>query len=619
MPRARRQRPETTSAPQSAPDLLALSERALRVELRRAEMIHQISEARYSAQVLEGIRNDQQRVKTLHEAWTPEFVREDSDGAWIMLSSGSKISTDSKDLTGIPGVVSDLRIVRRQSYLAWRLNPHARGVLRNVVKYTMGRGFQIDFQDTNRGQWADAAKTKIRVTSNERLKPGSRTGEIDKLVVQLIWNDFVKRNTWRARVKEMVLRTIRDGEVFVRRFPRTPTPGRIALRFIEPSHVQSIEQNGKWVDADGVRGSVGQEYDTIIRDGIEFLRDDIELVVRYHVKYPFAVESEKVDAKDILHIKCLADIADLRGIPMLEVVFQSLTNYQQWQEYRVVLNKVRTAVALVRKIEKGTTTEAANIIAGRLPARSAPEGRDPQTTSGRREAMFRAGTVLTPGPGVSYEFTSPRLEARDAGEDGRRILLSVGAGVGQPEMLVTSSWENANYSSSAAAIDAVLREWEDWQDFFEPHIEQIVEWVLSEAVNDLDGVPDDLDTSVVVQWPTIRQQDDEKSTNRREKLHQASVLSKRTWAAQEGLVYDDELENMEEDGENEMTDAVSNTRGESDRENDDDKIQEAHKALLALDELREEAEQGRISPALVDVLESTLRVAAVRVAESARA
>lgn len=520
--------------------------RELREEAKRAELELSIQEARYSSRLLESVL-----PKRLHEAAVDSNQVVEDEPGWIMLSSAGKIAAESKDLTGF-GVVANLRILRQQCYRAWRFNPHARGILRNLVKFVIGREFKVDFQDQQRGKWSSRDQSKLVKTGDG--PPPRDQRNIDKPLTQLVWNDFTRRASFLTRAKELVLRTFRDGECFVRRFPTGP--GRVTIRFIEPDHIQApYDQRGK-AEVINARGEK-EEKDVVIREGIEYLVDDVETVVAYHVKYPLATTTERVDAVDIIHVKCLADTNDLRGIPVLEPILKTLTDYQQWQEYRVVLNKVRTAVALVRKIDSGTSTQAANLIAGRLPARAAPENREPQTTSGRREAMPKAGTILTPGPGVSYEFTSPRLEARDAGEDGRRIMLSAAAGVGMPEMIVTGDWSNNNYASSAEAIATVTREWEDWQDFFTPVFERIIDWVLSAAIDGL-GLPEETDRTVELQWPTIMRKDSDKETQRREKLFAGGVLSRRTWAAQEGLVFDDERENMAED-EDESTNVTGDT------------------------------------------------------------
>src|SRR3990167_512813 len=469
--------------------------RALREQLRTAELEVALAETTYMKRLL----------KTLTEA--DEVVDTDRAG-WDVVASAGRL-TDMKDLTG-PGVETDLATVRKKSYRAWRLDPHGRGILRNLLRFVVGRELTYDFGDTQRGVWKDGVIGGTVVRTN---------APTDWLLTRLVWDEFVRRNSWKLRVKELVRRTFRDGDMFLRRFVRN---GHVAVRFIEPDTVSSpSNKTGGTVENEDLSDAgwplspndVGKA--TKIIDGIEVLADDVETVVAFHVRQSGVVDKfDRVSAKDVVHLKCSADFNDARGVPFLEPILKKLAQYDTWEEYRVILNKIRTAIALVRKIEGGTATQAANIIAGRQPSPSAPLGRDPQTTSGRREAAFRPGTIVTPGAGVSYDFISPRLDARDASEDGRKLLLTIGVGAGMPEMLVTGDYSNSGFPSTSVASQIVQREWEDWQDFFEGALIQVYVWVLDGAVEGL-GLPAETDRTLALQWPVFMREDEAKATERR--------------------------------------------------------------------------------------------------------
>lgn len=460
---------------------------------------------------------------------------------WTQLSVGSQLTIE-KQLTEAR---RDPSIMRRQSYWFWRFNPHGRGILRNYQRFIIGREFGFDMDDETHGVWNDD-KTKLE-----------KTGDVeDPLLVRLAWEDFAERNNFIQRAKEMVLRTFRDGDMFLRRFEKN---GRIKLRFIEPSWVatptttgtNSTVQPGDFEDGDPDAPAVGEK--TTIRDGIESLADDVETIVAYHVQKPGGIspEFERIPGKDVIHAKPLADSNDTRGICVLEVVAKRLTNYDQWEEYRMVLNKARTAVWLVRRIE-GTALQAQQLIAGRLSPRPAPGRQEPVTTSARREAMPLPGTVLNPSAGVKYEYLTPNLQAADASEDGRRFQMSIAAGVGLPEMLVTGDWSNANYASAVEARTPAVREWEDWQDFFAPIFMKIYTWVQQAAQRGL-GLPKTTSMIVTLRWPTLVQKDAAKETERNTALFTGGVMSKTTWAVREGLDYAEEVENLREEQELEAT------------------------------------------------------------------
>jgi len=486
--------------------------------LREAETEMALAEAEYATSLLKQL--------TIYEQQNPFMLQTDPDEKnWMNVSGGP--ATASKVL----GESRDPATVRNQCYRFWRYHPQGRGILRNFVKFIIGRTFKIDFEDQQYGRWNDE-RTKIVPSNNEE----------DILMTKLAWEEFELRNQFTNRRKEIILRTFRDGEAFVRRFV---VNGRVLIRFVEPDKVATIKTEGV-VLVDDVDPAdpimpfyIGKK--TKIELGIEYVETDRETVVAYHVG------EERVPAKEMIHTKPFADSNDLRGIPLLEVVAKTLTNYEQWEHYRIVLNKIRTAVALVRKVD-GTAQQARAIVEGRTPARGPVDGRAPTTASGMREAAFAAGTILTPGAGISYDFMSPKLDARDAGEDGRRILLSASAGVGLPEMLVTGDWSNSNYSSSVEGRTPAVREWEDWQDFFDPVFKQLVKWVIDAGVEYL-GLPEKTLRTCTLNWPILISKDAAKETARNMNLRNGGILALETWASREELVYDDELEKMRNEAE----------------------------------------------------------------------
>ena len=501
------------------------SVRGLQEAIQRKDLELELAEKTYAERMLARL-----------EAQEARFASDDDLG-WLPVSVGGGIVA-AKDLQETKRL--DPTEVRRLSYRFWKTNPFARGILRTFEKFIVGKEFGLDFADTTRGTW-DPERKKLLVT----------TGEDDPLLMRELWNDFAEMNAFPALLREFVRRTFRDGGAFLRKFGRH---GFVQLRFIEPEWVEAPQGKATGtVDPDDMTPELLRIYGpeqvgkpTLIVQGFEVLKEDPVTVIAYWITRPGA-EPERVPAKDIIHTKPLADANDLTGQYLLEVIFRHLTYYAQWEEYRLVLNKFRSAVVLVRKIE-GTASQAAAIVAGRASPRRSPTGVDPVTTSGRREAMPAPGTILSAPMGVDYDWKRPNLDASDAEHDGRRFQLSMAAGVGLPEMMVTGDWSNANYSSSVESRTPAVREWEDWQEFFEVPIRRIVRWVREEAIQHL-GLPEESLPGVTIQWPSLVTKDAEKETNRNVKLREQGIMSPQTFAAKEGLVWDEELENMQQAAE----------------------------------------------------------------------
>ena len=135
------------------------TKKMLREQLERRELELALAETEYMTKFLQGITTQTES----------QVVDNEDDGKWDVLASGGRLLGD-KDLTAV-GVVTDTPVLRRQSYRAWRLNPHARGILRNYVKYIIGRNLTLDFSDVQRGAWVDPERTKLRITTSEDDRP----------------------------------------------------------------------------------------------------------------------------------------------------------------------------------------------------------------------------------------------------------------------------------------------------------------------------------------------------------------------------------------------------------------------------------------------------------------
>src|SRR5262249_28425426 len=92
-----------------------------------------------------------------------------------------------------------------------------------------------------------------------------------------------------------------------------------------------------------------------------------------------------------------------------------------------------------------------------------------------------------------------------------------------------------------------------WQDFFEPVFKRIYRWVLHAAMDI--GLPKDTSQEVTMIWPQLVAKDQLKETQRGQILNTSGILSKTTWAKDEGLDYADEAENMSLETEMEVSHA----------------------------------------------------------------
>jgi capsid protein len=354
-------------------------------------------------------------------------LEDDDENAWINLTklSSRLLSQEESE---------DLQEKANQLY---NRNVHARNIIRLIVKYVVGRGFIITPKDK----------------------------EVEPLAEW--WKEFWKVNQMDIRKKEIVRRTMRDGEVFIRKFKkRLDQFNMLILRFMDPMKVKPPE----------VKEVANATH------GIETDPDDIEDVKAYWYK------DKRISADEVIHRKIHADSDMKRGRSHLEVVAKYCSMYGKWIDDRMKLNMVRSIVGLIRKVS-GTTTQAENIAKGYETSKL----KNPDETYLAR--MPEGVSVITTNKGVDYDLKSPNLQAADSQHDGRNLLVAIAAGVGMPEFMVTSDASNANYASTLVSEAPGVMEFEDWQDFFELLFKDIFETAINVGV-DTGAIPENITEEV---------------------------------------------------------------------------------------------------------------------------
>jgi hypothetical protein len=430
---------------------------------------------------------------------SPSWSFEDNDRHnWYMMGAVAGEPTVggvlSKDIT-----VEGARRIREQAHLLFYTNPFARGVIRTFRKFIFGKG-----------------ATFVLLEDKDTRKKAAQE-YLDE------WHDV---NGWDVLEKELCDRVFRDGEGFLfnRKMGKKSVP---RVEFIEPDDVDSNDAN------------------VAVTHGIEKDPKDPTRVLWYYVKKTDAggkVTTNKISGDDIIHVKINVDRNVKRGRSIFEPVFKYMSYHEDWLKDRVVLNKVRNAIALVRHLDNATRTEGLAI------RDQTKDVSNPNRT--KRAQAFRPGTIINAGPGVRYEMLSANLGASDAAQDGRNILLAIAVGIGFPEMFLTGNFENANYSSSLTAQNPFVREFEDWQDYLGYYLRILIRNVLQEGINN--GMLNKATSvKVKVDWPPLRYEDLVAMTQALGQLFLNEVISKHTYATRLGFDYEEEKEMREKEAADE--------------------------------------------------------------------
>ena len=431
-------------------------------KLRRLQQELAIKETEFSLKAIEEAKN---------------AIIDKSEPGWAELTSSNK-SLDAFD---------QLTMLEQAQYLYYK-NPYARSIIRNLIKFIAGQ--DVLFQSAENRQ--------------------------DILLDIIgIWRAFREKTFNATRLKEIIMRSFRDGECFIRFFVRDN--GLTDIRFIDP------------IEIDDPSG----EYSY----GIETDPDDIEKPLFYYRSINGKL-IERISAYQILHIKIGVDSNVKRGRSVLEVVMPLLSSYETWLKDRLVLNKVRTAVALIKKVKS----------AHQVPSVVEKQKASSTLHSGKQE-MFRPGTIFTASDNIEYEMLSPNINAPDAKDDGRNILLAIAAASGLAEYMVTADASNANFSSTMVAESPAVREFQDWQNFFAYPLKQIFKRVISNAIT-FGILSEDTSTDCEIQYPPLIHRNLKEETDALVLHNQFGLASKETISEKLGYDFQLEQDKIKNEGKN---------------------------------------------------------------------
>ena len=457
------------------------------------------------------------KIEQFAEATTKDALRDTDEDGWSLIGGA--------EIRGLEAV--DQTTMREQAQTMYYKNPHARNIVRLFEKYIVGKGFKIN--------------------------PKS---EDESLIAY--WENFLAVNDMKKRAKEIVRRTIRDGEVFIRWFLDGLTP---VIRFMNAADVKTPLK----------------EQDTNEHQGIQTNPQDIEDVTGYWYN------NELIPAEEVTHLKILVDSDVVRGRSLLEVIMPFLSMYYKWLNTRMKLSMLRSTVALIKKVT-GTRTQAANIVSDQNTNIS--KAPDSSSYTKAPEGV----SVITTNQGVDYDFKTPNLQAADVHHDGRAVLLAVAAGCGLPEFMVTSDASNANYASTMVAEGPAVMEFEDWQETFAILFNEIFERVILQgiAVNEIPPVElitvpvvdeagiitqvdmvVDISTEALITFPDLAVRDMEKETKSLILQNGQGWVSDHTATAELGRDYDVERELIREELEDEDAELIDREDPENDHEDEE--------------------------------------------------
>ena len=425
----------------------------------------------------------------------------------------------------------ELRQIRARSRVFAQTNPYAIGAARNRMAYTVGSGHTYNVLP--------------RSVSSESSARSADEAMLDDC--RKVLEDFRKRNKWSKRQKETVRRLDRDGERFLRLFVDEEA-GQLTVRFVEPLEIQNPPER---TSADGVYF------------GIQFAKIgeavDIETPVSYFLVNIGALGEvvglrETVPADQMQHLKANVDMTWPRGLPTWYALQGHLTDAVRTLKATGKIVEFRARIGMIRRhinaTKQGLRDAVANLKAGK-------EDGDGGV---RTAAQYPYAAIIDTSDATEYQFPSAEAPVDKNVAAIQAELRAGAAALAMPEYMLSGDASNANFSSTMVAEGPAVKTFEELQaELVEADIEiHQRQLTIAARAGLIRGATeaDILDlVKVEAEPPIIKSENRLQEAQADQILLLSGVMSKESMAARHGLVYADERDKMEADGDSKTGDA----------------------------------------------------------------
>lgn len=459
----------------------------------------------------------------LAEAWGDQVGREETEVRSVRPTQ----PTDRRDGQFLPffGNEYDLQAIWG---LARRLaigDEIGAGLLDRLTDFTIGTGF------TYRAEPKQPAA-------------GDSAQELAAAAQEVI-DEFLSESAWEGDLeRELFAASRRDGEFFLR---LQSLPGRgIRALTIEPECVTEPADPRVVEDHYGLPP---QSWSF----GVATDPSDTSQVNGYFVqRYGDSRDWEFVPASEMIHCRINVERRVKRGLSDFYAAAAKLEKAGRLLGNTLEGSTIQAAIAFIR--EHAPSATRSQIESFQL-AKADTIAFEPRAAAPRARRHFYPGTVLDVGPGMKYH-------AAPLGQTSGPIFLAVvqaalravGARWGMPEYMISGDASNANYSSTLVAGSPFVRATEARQSVYRRYFGEVMRRVVDLAVEQGRflrwGIAQRRELArqieIVVTPPQVAIATDAEAQERvREIRHRAGVLSKRTWAAQVDLDFDQENRNQD--------------------------------------------------------------------------
>lgn len=425
----------------------------------------------------------------------------------------------------------DLARIRGQSRNLAAFTSTTIGAIEALKNYVIGTGFTYTVQE------------KEGVQAEEFVKQAQR-----------VIDSFIELNDYKGVIDvESHQRSREDGEVFVHL--QTDGP-RVFVDMIEPDNVTepaNKREMEEWVEA--AYGIDTMAFVPSWKFGILTSKSQTWRPLGYHVVFDSAGNDwEFIPEKRMVHIKRNVPRKAKRGVSDFVPVWEDIEAEARLRKNTGEGAAVQAAIAFIREHVPGTSKSD---IEDFLSA-NATTNYDKSIKDGTRTVQvekFQAGTVKDIPEGMKYHAgPMGTLRSPIFIEVAQFILRSIGQRWSFPEFIISGDASNANFASTLVAESPFVKARECDQGFYKRHDSELLWKVLrlaweNDALSGTTWQQVRKSIDIKIDAPEVASRDKQKQAGTDEVLQRMGVKSRRTIAAEHDLDLDEELQNMEDDGD----------------------------------------------------------------------
>jgi hypothetical protein len=329
----------------------------------------------------------------------------------------------------------ELRLQRDHARILFAREPIAQAIVRHMKSFVVNRGWSYNV--TPKAEHAES------VNENEIAK------------AQQLLTDWMEREQWKLRERELFECWFVDGEFFLRTMV---SGGELTCRRYEPEHITdpagATRQNGWFM-------------------GVHCEPMDAEVVKEYHYKLPYAENGELIPAKDMIHGKANTTRNVTRGISFLFSMFDDIDGAGKLMDCIRQGAMGRAEIAYILTHKNGTT-DAVNTFADQWQDYSRTH---PTTGKTQRTATAKPGRIVNFSD-VTNATTMPSGDSEGNIMALQAQLRQIYNTFGMPEFM-SGDASNNNYASSQMAGSPMVRGVEGMQEELTPHFKGLAMQVLT--------------------------------------------------------------------------------------------------------------------------------------------